>query len=146
MALLDSSEDALAASYRQVAAGHQADADVHYACRTFAGQCDAHRERLAPILGRYDREGHVEPERLRPDGLTATRSGAVGLLRDLQDLYQLANLVEITWTAVGQAAAGARDRALLELTARGDRDTEAQLAWLCTRIKAEAPQALLAAP
>ena len=35
-----------------------------------------------------------EPERLHADGLTSTREGEIGLLRDLQDLHLLATLVQ----------------------------------------------------
>lgn len=145
LTLLGSAEQALADSYRHVAAGHRAEADVYYTCRGFADQCVAHRDALTPVLGRYDQQHHAEPERLYPQGLTRARSGPVGLLRDLQDLYQLANLVNITWTLVGQAAAGARDRALLDLTVDCERDTQSHLAWLRMRMKAAAPQALLVA-
>src|SRR5215211_4654178 len=41
----------------------------------------------------------------------------------------VANLVEIAWTLVGQAAHGPRDRHLIEIVARGDGDMIAQLAW-----------------
>lgn len=82
---------------------------------------------------------------MHPSGLTSPRSGPVGLLRDLQDLYQLANLVGITWTLVGQAAYGARDRELIDIVERCDREMAAQLAWLRMRMRAAAPQALLVA-
>jgi hypothetical protein len=68
------------------------------------------------------------------------------MLRDLQDLYQLANLVDITWTVVGQAASGARDRDLLHVVQRCAPEISAQLAWLRMRMKAAAPQTLLVAP
>lgn len=69
----------------------------------------------------------------------------MGLLRDLQDLYQLANLIEVTWTLVGQAAYGARDPDLIDIVERCDRGTTAQLAWLRMRMRAAAPQTLLVA-
>lgn len=145
--LLNAAEDTLADSYRHVAAGHDTagEADVHYTCRGFAADCANHARALTPILDRYDRQPAGEPERLHAVGLDATRSGPVGLLRDLQDLYQLANLVDSTWTLVGQAAHGARDRKLIDLVAHCDHDTTAQLAWLRMRMNAEAPQALLVA-
>ena len=105
----------------------------------------AHVERLAPALSRYERQREAEPERLYVQGLTSVRRGPVGLLRDLQDLYQLANLVDITWTLIAQAGYGARDRPLLDVVARCAPATETQLAWLRMRMKAEAPQALLVA-
>lgn len=146
LSLLDSSERSLARSYELVSAGHADEPDVHYACAGFARGCAAHTEALATPLQRYDDRRQPEPERLHPEGLVAIREGAIGLLRDLQDLYQLANLVEITWTLIGQAAHGARDRALIDLVARCQPEISAQLAWLRMRMRAAAPQTLLVAP
>ncbi|WP_203597729.1 hypothetical protein [Actinomadura bangladeshensis] len=146
LTLLGSAEQTLAASYRCVAEGHADEADVHYTCLDFGHQSTRHAEELAPIARRYRDRLQDEPDRLHPPGLTAVRPGPIGLLRDLQDLYQLASLVEITWTLVGQAAAGARDRALLDATAECGRRTAAQLSWLRMRMKAAAPQTLLVAP
>ena len=143
--LLQTAEGTLGDSYRVVAAGHRADADVHYACLRFAADCAEHAEALRPVLTRYDRARESEPERLHPPGLTTARNGPVGLLRDLQDLYQLANLVEITWGMVGQAGHGARDRDLMDIVTRCDRQLKAQLAWLRMRMRAAAPQTLLVA-
>lgn len=145
LVLLASAEDSLAGSHRLVAAGHEAEADVYYMCRRFAEQCDAHHRAVAPALEAYHHDPDAEPERPRPHPLTSARGGGVGLLRDLQDLYQLANLVDATWIVVGQAAAGARDRALLDVTTACRPDIESQLAWLRMRMKAAAPQALLVA-
>lgn len=146
LTMLASAEQTLAGSCRQVAGGHADEADVRYACEDFARQCTSHAEALAPIVSRYADRRQAEPDRLHPAGLAAARSGPAGLLRDLQDLYQLASLVEITWTLVGQAAAGARDRDLLRTADRSAAETTAQLAWLRTRMKATAPQTLLVAP
>ena len=143
--LLDDTGQALAAAYRQVAEGHRLDFDVHYACLGFAGQCDTHGAALAALIERYAGAAEPEPEHLRPSGPDCPRSGPLGLLRDLQDLYQFASLVDITWTLVGQAAQGARDRELIAVATRCNQQTTGQLAWLRARMKAEAPQALLVA-
>jgi hypothetical protein len=119
---------------------------VHYTCGGFARTCDAHAAALAPLRERYAAYAEAEPDRLHAPGLTQARSGPIGLLRDLQDLYQLATLVASTWTLIGQAAQGARDRELIELTSGCHPETGAQLAWLRMRMKAEAPQTLLVAP
>jgi hypothetical protein len=84
-----------------------------------------------------------EPERLHAEGLAEVRSGPVGLLRDLQDLYLLATLVHTSWLLITQAAQGARDHDLLEVAQHCQSETERQLTWLTTRMKAAAPQALL---
>ncbi len=143
--LLATAEETLASSYRVVADGHQADADVHYMCRRFAADCTGHTRALRPALARYDHKREREPERLHPPALTTARSGPVGLLRDLQDLYQLASLVEITWAIVGQAAHGERDRDLIHVATGSDREATVQLAWLRMRMRAAAPQTLLVA-
>lgn len=146
LGLLHHSESTLADSYRQVADGHGDEPDVYFLCRSLADQCEKHEQALTPVLERYGEvEEDDEPERLRAEGLSTTRSGAVGLLRDLQDLYLLASLVDITWTAVKQAAQGLRDAELLDVVKRCESETKTQLAWLATRMKQAAPQALIVA-
>ncbi|HEY6593969.1 MAG TPA: hypothetical protein VI011_07640 [Asanoa sp.] len=53
---------------------------------------------------------------------------------------------DISWILVGQAAAGARDTGLQDVVQRCDKQTATQLAWLKTRMKQAAPQALVVAP
>jgi hypothetical protein len=146
LTLLAESESTLASSLRLVAEGHSDEPDVHSLCSTLAGQCDRHRERLEPIIQRIGRAPEdEEPERLRADALEKTRSGPVGLLRDLQDLYLLASLTDVTWVMVKQAAQALRDAELLKVVEDCDKETSVQLRWLMTRMKQAAPQALIAA-
>jgi hypothetical protein len=143
--LLDTGSDTLARAYRQVADGHAAEADVQRLCLRFAGQCDEHRERLAPVVERYGEHPGGEPERLHAEGLSDTREGGLGLLRDLHDLYLLACYLDMAWTLVGQAAQGARDAALQGLVGDCAGQVELQQAWLTTRLRSAAVQALLVA-
>jgi hypothetical protein len=145
--LADHSEQVLAESFRAVADGHERVADVHHVCRTLAGMSDRHRDALRPVAARYGEEPDVdEPDRLRAEALPQAREGEIGLLRDLQDLHLLATLVKSTWVVIAQGAQGVRDRELLELAQASEAETDRQLAWLTTRIKAAAPQALIVAP
>jgi hypothetical protein len=145
--LADRSEETLASSLRAVADGHAHVSDVHFTCRMLADWSDEHRLRLAPVVERYGEERDVdEPERLHAAGLAEVREGEVGLLRDLQDLHVLASLVQTTWTVVAQGAQGLRDRELLEIAGSCNEGTARQLAWLNTRMKVAAPQALIVAP
>ena len=73
------------------------------------------------------------------------RSGGIGLLRDLLDLYLLATYLDQAWTLVGQAAKGNHDHELVALTDACTADVDTVLTWLETRMKAAAPQALLVA-
>ncbi|MGN8051430.1 hypothetical protein ACTJKO_17275 [Curtobacterium sp. 22159] len=145
LGLLRRAEQSLAASFRQVGDGHAAEPDVFHLCHTLAGQCDAHVEALGPVVDRYGEAPDDEPERFHADALASTRSGPLGLLRDLQDVYVLASLVDITWTLVRQAGSGLRDEELLGIVSACSSGTELQLSWLSTRLKQAAPQALVVA-
>ncbi|TCC49104.1 hypothetical protein E0H75_21455 [Kribbella capetownensis] len=90
----------------------------------------------------FDDGEQGEPERMAAE-FGGSRSGAVGLLRDLQDLYTLASFVDTTWTVVKQAAQGLRDEELLKLAGSREADTSHQLTWLQTRIGQSAPQDLI---
>lgn len=145
LGLLQKAEQALASSFRQVADGHGAEPDVYHLCQTLAMQCDAHEQALTPVIGRYGEQPDDEPERLHAVEMSTTRSGPVGLLRDLQDLYLLANLVDVTWMMVKQAGLGLRDEQLIEIVGKCEGQTKVQLGWLTTRMKQAAPQALIVA-
>jgi hypothetical protein len=148
--LADHSERTLADSFRAIAEGHAQTVDVFHTCHTLAGFSDDHRRQLGPVVARYGEEsaGHEveEPERLHATGLARARAGEIGLLRDLQDLHVLATLVQTTWTVIAQGAQGLRDHQLLEVATAASRGTARQLAWLNTRMKAAAPQALIVSP
>ena len=145
LGLLRKAEQVLASSYRQVAEGHGAEPDVYHLCHTLAKQCDQHERALAPVTERYGEQPDDEPERLRAVGITSTRTGPVGLIRDLQDLYLLANLVDVTWMMVKQAALALRDDQLVAVVSQCEAQIKVQLSWLTTRMKQAAPQALIIA-
>lgn len=146
LALLHRSEQTLSNAFRVVADGHGDEPDVHTTCHLLADQCDQHVSALTPVIQRYgESEESDEPERLHAGGLSETRSGELGLLRDLQDLYVLASLVDITWAMVLQAAQALRDEELVQAVRESSGQTDVQLRWLKTRMSGEAPQALIAA-
>jgi|SRR3954467_14595467 len=145
LGLLRTGEKVLAQSFRQLADGHGDEPDVFHLCHTLAEQCDDHERQLGPVIERYGEQPDAEPERLHVEAMTESRSGPVGLLRDLQDVYMLTSFVDITWTVVKQAGSALRDTELLEIVARCEGQTKVQQSWLSTRIKQAAPQALLVA-
>jgi hypothetical protein len=144
LGLLESAEAALAATFRLVGNGHADEADVFHTCHTLAEQCDEHVTALAPAIERYGRADAAEPEH-HFDALASARSGPLGLLRDLHDVYVLASLVEMSWTLLQQAAQALIDDELGQIVSSSLKQTEVQLAWLRTRLKTAAPQALLVA-
>jgi hypothetical protein len=145
LGLLHRAEENLAAAFREMAEGHAEEADVHHTCTKLAKRCDEHARRLAPFADRYGEEASDEPDRLHSEIFSGTRSGGLGLLRDLQDLYLMAAECDIAWTLVGQAAQGLRDRELLEVVVGCEGETAIMLKWLRTRLKQTAPQALVVA-
>ena len=52
---------------------------------------------------------------------------------------------DISWTVIGQAAQGVRDRDLFAVVQRCKGETSTQLKWIRTRMKEAAPEALVAA-
>ena len=146
IALVDRAEESLADSFRVVAQAQASHPDVYFTCQTLATMSDTHRAHLKPVVDRYGEQSEgtgPEPERLHAQALESSRTGPVGLLRDLQDLHLLANLVLTSWTVIQQAARGLRDDELLRVATTSSDETSRQLAWLTTRMKSVAPQALI---
>jgi hypothetical protein len=147
--LVDGAEKALADSFRVVAQDQSSHPDVYFTCQTLATMSDNHRSRLEPVVARYGEQSQgpgPEPEHLHAEAIATARTGPVGLLRDLQDLHSLANLVLTSWTVIQQAAQGLRDEELVEVATDSSGETSRQLAWLLTRMKSVAPQALIVGP
>jgi hypothetical protein len=144
--LLHTAELRLAAAFREVSDGHAEEVDVHALALRLAEQCEAHAEQVEPFARRYGEDAPDEPDHLHSELFRGTRSGGLGLLRDLHDLYLMATECDLVWTLVAQGAQGARDTDLLEVTQRCEQETATQLLWLRTRMKQAAPQALVVAP
>ncbi len=145
LGLQQHAESTLAESFRILADAHKAEADIHDLCGRHAQVCDSHVKRLAPLIEIYGERSEQEPERMRDKGLGKARSGPVGLLRDLQDVYLLATFTDITWAMVRQAGLALPDKNILATVSACEPETSAQLRWLRTRMQLAAPQALLAA-
>ena len=144
--LIHRSESTLVDSLETVGQGHAQHPDVLFTCQSLATLSRRHLHWLTPVIDRYGEDPDPdldEPERLHATGLEKTRTGPVGLLRDLQDLHMLASLVQTSWTVIGQGAQGLRDTELDSIAQRAADDTRRQLAWFTTRMKVAAPQALV---
>jgi hypothetical protein len=143
--LLHRAQATLADAFGQVGDAHGDEPDIAHLCQRLAGQCDRHAQRLERFTGAYADPAADEPDRLHSELFDGTRSGPLGLLRDLHDLYLMTAECDICTTIVAQAAQGARDPDLLAVVQACAADTAAQLNWLRTRMKQAAPQALVVA-
>ena len=145
LAMLERAERNLGGAFREVGEGHAEEVDVFHLTRQLAQQCADHAEALERFRERYREQAPAEPDRLHTDIFGGVRQGSLGLLRDLHDLYLMATECDILWTLVAQGAQGARDEDLLAAVGRCEEQTATQLAWLRTRMKQAAPQALVVA-
>lgn len=108
---------------------------MFHVCEHLARQCEEHSRELEPFVRRYSEKAPEEPERLHAELFHGTRTGPLGLLRDLQDLCLMAAECDLSWTMIGQAAQGILDRELLAIVNRFEGETVIQLRWLWTRMK-----------
>jgi hypothetical protein len=145
LALLLRAQTELAAAFREVGDAHRDEPDVAHTCVRLAGECEASSGKLRPFAEQYGQRAEDEPERLHSELFTGTRRGSLALLRDLHDLYLMACESSISWTMIRQASQGVRDHDLLELATAGETATGAEIAWITTRMKEAAPQALVVA-
>jgi hypothetical protein len=145
LGLLHGGERELAEALGQVAHHHAAEPDVVATCTLLAGWSREHVAALAPAIARYREADEPEAEDVHSELFRGPRSSGVGLVRDLHDLWVLASQTRMAWTVLQQAALALRDRELVDLAERCGGETDRQLAWLRTRIKQAAPQALVVA-
>jgi hypothetical protein len=126
-------EGALAGELRAAAERHRDEHDVFHQCRAFARNADARAARLEPLA--RSRAG-VDGWRSALDG------GGVELLEELRALDLRLHEVALTWTMAEQAAKALRDAELLACASESGAEATGDAAWLVTRIKTAAPQAL----
>ncbi len=143
--LLEHGSDALARSYHVVAEGHADEPEIVAQSGRFEQQCRSQAERLGPVRQRYGDHPAPQPDRLHVPGIEQPRSGGLGTLRDLHELFDIASHLHLAWTIVGQAAQGNRDSELGELASDSEAQLETQLAWLTTQVKTASAQTLLVA-
>jgi hypothetical protein len=144
-ALAVRSQRQLADAFSDVAAHHRDEPDVSDICLLFEAECRAAADGTEAAAQRYTGAANAEPERLHRELFSGVRSGGLGLLRDLHDLYLLASECTLAWTVIDQAAQALRDAPLHAHGAECLTRHQRQLSWLMSRIKQEAPQSLIAA-
>jgi hypothetical protein len=145
LGLIHGSETRLVDALRTVAAHHQDEPDIEQTCRLLATWSQRHLQHLRPLVEKYSEERNPEPENLEHALFQGPRQGSLALLRDLHDLWLMANEVQLCWTVLEQAAQALRDDALEQLCQTGGQETRRQIAFFLTRIKQAAPQALVVA-
>jgi len=130
---------------RAVAKHHGDEPDIAATCIKLAGWSDRLVQDLQPFVEKYGEEAEEEPDRLMSILFSKPRSGSLGMLRDLHDLWLMSNEAELCCTVLKQAASGLHDKELLTVCKTMEQQSKRQTDWLLTRIKSAAPQTLIAA-
>ncbi len=142
--LVHDAEKDLAKAFYYVADAHKAEPDIFAMCNMLAGWSGQLIQRLQTMIEQYGEEDNSEADRLLHAFFDQKRKGALAMLQDLQDLWLMANETNIAAIILAQAAYGLRDEALISLCKDIEQQSKRQAAWLLTRIKASAPQTLIA--
>jgi hypothetical protein len=145
LGLVHQSEQQLADAFSKVADHHGDEPDILQTCQLLSSWSQEHVKALHPLIDRYSEDKSDEPERLSQTLFEAPREGSLALLRDLHDLWLLANEVQLCWIVLLQAAKALRDQELESSCEQFSHQTQRQIAWLLTRIKQAAPQSLVVA-
>ncbi|MFL5743950.1 MAG: molybdopterin oxidoreductase [Niastella sp.] len=135
----------LAEALRKVALHHVVEPDIVANCTMLATWSDQLVLDLQPFVDYYGEEKDREPDRMKSILFVKPRTGGMGLLRDLHDLWLMSNEAELCCLVLKMAAMGLGDEALLSACNTMEKQTKRQTAWLLTRIKSAAPQTLIAA-
>jgi hypothetical protein len=146
----------LAQQYRLVAERQAAEQEVHYLCITLAKQADEHAEHVRRVADKFGKQlSEPSAQRLTNvlSGLRHKTSELVGrrpeagllLLRDLRELFLMAQEANVHWLALGQVAQAIRNHDLLDEVSALHKQTLTQIKWLKTKMKESAPQILVSA-
>lgn len=145
LGLVHGSEQHLVDALKKVAEHHGGEPDIEETCRLLASWSEKHLEHLGPLVQKYGENKNPEPADMEKALFHGPRKGSLALLRDLHDLWLLANEVQLCWTVLEQAAQALRDDELERVCQECGRETKRQIAFFLTRIKQAAPQALVVA-
>lgn len=141
IALTQASETAFIKAFRQVRRKHSLEPDIIEHFQQFERWSKELLDEFKSLRRRYPEPAGGEAVR-QGARFNGPRAGGLGLLRDLHDLWLLAQEAEICWMAVLQAAQALRDSDLEGLAWRAKSQTHREISWLRTRIQQSAPQVL----
>jgi hypothetical protein len=141
--MVHKSQQDLVKAFFKVAEQHGHEPDVHALCHLQASWSANMVEKIKPFIMKYGEEKNNEPDRLMSSLFDKPRSGSLGLLRDLQDLWLMACEGEVCCIILRQAASGLHDKELISVCDEMETYSKRQSSWLLTRMKSAAPQTLI---
>ena len=140
--LAKTSEEHLAESFRTVAEHHGHQPDIFQMCQLLASWSEENAKAIEPLAARYEETKASEPEALHEALFHGPRSGGLGLVRDLHDLWLLTQEVKLAYEVLSQAALALRDREMESILGQVSAQNRRQADWIRTRIDHAAAQSL----
>jgi hypothetical protein len=137
-------EQSLADAFAAIAAQHRDEPEIFGTAPLLASWSQEHIERLGAAVAAFGKKPPLDPKLLLSALFGGPRKGPTGLLNDLLELAMLAGEAQLLWALAGQGARVLRADHLLDLCTTLPVQTDRQKIWLETRIKAIAPQLLIA--
>jgi len=141
--LLQLSEERLVKAFEQVRDTHLLEPDIATTCKLFETWSNESAERLEAFVKKYGKRREGEPERLDKALLKRRSPSGFNLVRDLHDLWLLANESLISVDILEQAGHALRDDQLLEVLTHVRESNQRQGDWLRSRLRQAAPQVLV---
>lgn len=135
----------LSKAFKMVAKEHGHEPDVEETSLLLASWTDNLVEKIKPFVAKYGQQKNKEPDRLMSALFKKPRKGSMGLLRDLQDLWLMADEAQVCCIILRQAASGLHDKELIDVCNEIEATAKRQAAWLLTRMKSAATQTLIVA-
>jgi len=145
ISMVHKSQQDLVKALQRVAEGHPDETDIAATCQLLASWSSDLQKELQPFIEKYGEQENKEPDRLQHNLFSKSHPRSLALLRDLQDLWLMANEALVGSTLLRQAALGLRDEALTSLCNNLENIAKRQIAWLLNRMKTAATQILIAA-
>ncbi len=143
LSLLPAAHQQFVEACRSVYDHHLEETDLRAGVATLERFSRESAEALPLFLDRYGRHDVEGPDRLRKALFPGPRAGSFGLLRDVHALLLMAYEVQVTLTAVLQAAQELRDSRLVEECVHQVGQNRRQVAWLEEQIKHRAGHTLV---
>ncbi|HUP12150.1 MAG TPA: hypothetical protein VM187_08065 [Niastella sp.] len=139
------SQQDMVQAFMKVAKHHVAEPDIPATCKLMEKWSNRLVEKIKPFVQKYGEEKNSEPDRLLRNLFKEPCRGSMGLLRDLHDLWLMANEAEVSSIVLQQTAFGLRDKELIGVCDEINIYAKRALTWLLTRMKSIATQTLIVA-
>jgi anaerobic selenocysteine-containing dehydrogenase len=143
LGILEENETAVAQAAMALRERHPKDPEIVHGSRLIEQWALSHVEALKPLSDRFGIRRKGEGKKLRKVVLESKKPGGFGVVRDLHDLWVLTQGSKVAAIIVLQAAHSLRDLELESALQRVGDDHERQIAWILTRLKNTAAQALV---